>query len=1109
MQISAICTRYFTRRWIYKTLLCMKFSAILLFAACLQVSAKSLAQQVSLSEKNASLEKLFRTIEKQTGYVFFYDHLLIDKAPRINVKASNLPLEEAVELVLKDQPLSYSIIGKNIVIKERRTVFSPLSPVKVFVQDTMLNITGRVLDVDGSPLPGATVAVKGSGSQGTVTDAEGYFKLRVARGTVIEVTYIGFKSAEKTALIEQPMQFTLTAQAASADEFVVVGYGTVRKSDLTGSLSQVKSKEINAFPSTNIMQALNGRAAGVRVIQNGGSPGGGVSVRIRGTNSILGGNEPLYVIDGFPYDGNPTFLQNADIESMEILKDASSTAIYGSRGANGVVMITTKGGRKGERTKVDIDAGYTWQFVSKKMDLMNAREYALLYNEQARNDGVAEYFTPAHIDSLSKNPGTDWQDIVLRTAPIYNFSATVNGGTDKTRFSLSGSAFLQDGIVKTSDYKRYNLRGNIEHDISKVFSVSVNTILTRLNSARQNSGLGNRGSDLISGMLMAPPSLSPYLPDGSYRRLNTAYPFISNVIINPLVFINERTDKIQGDRVLANAALTIKPMKGLSIRISGGIDNLNDRTDQFQNIEPTTNNVGNAAVYTSQYTSLLNENVATYTNTFGDHSITAMAGFTYQDKVSTSMNGSGTGFLSNVVNTGNLQGALTPGIPASGYAKWALLSYLGRVNYSFQDKYLLTASIRRDGSSRYSDGQQWENFPSAAIAWKASNEPFLKRSKVISDLKVRASWGLSGNPSIGPYSTLRQLGSLNTIFGDQLGIGFAPGATLPGDLRWEVTRQADMGVDVAFLKNNLRVTFDVYHKKTRDLLNNVKLPVSMGYATTVQNVGEIENKGFEIGVEANLFQAREVSWNLSANLGLNRNKVLKLYNGQDINGETFYTGSVQDFINILREGKPLGVFYGYKEIGYTETGNLKYEDINKDGMINAADKTFIGDPNPDFIYGLNSVTSYKGFELTVFIQGSQGNDLFNLNRVGALDLGMGLNLPREVYDNHWTPQNTNAKYPRITRTLTANMSSRFVEDGSYLRFRNIQLAYNLPVSNLAKWFRSAQVYVSGQNLITFTKYSWYDPEVNAYGGSNSISQGIDYSIYPMSKSVTVGIRCGF
>ncbi|WP_298710248.1 TonB-dependent receptor [Chitinophaga sp.] len=1087
----------------------MKFSAILLLAACLQVSAKSLAQQVSLSERNASIEKLFRSIEKQTGYVFFYDHQLIDKTPTINLKVSNIPLEEAVELVLKGQPLSYSIIGKNIVIKEKRSVFSPYSPVKVLVQDTMLNITGRVLDADGTALPGATVAVKGSGSQGTVTDANGYFKLRVPRGTIIEVTYIGYKSDEKTVLIEQPLQFTLQEQAASADEFVVVGYGTVRKSDLTGSLSQVKSKEINAFPSTNVMQALNGRAAGVRVIQNGGSPGGGVSVRIRGTNSILGGNEPLYVIDGFPYDGNPTFLQNADIESMEILKDASSTAIYGSRGANGVVMITTKSGRKGDRTRVDVDAGYTWQFVSKKMDLMNAREYALLYNEQARNDNVAEYFTQAQIDSLSKHPGTDWQDLVLRTAPIYNFSATVSGGSDKTRFSLSGSAFLQDGIVKSSDYKRYNLRGNIEHDISKVFSVSVNTILTRLNSARQNSGLGNRGNDLISGMLMAPPSLTPYLADGSYRRLNTAYPFISNVIINPLIFINERSDKIQGDRVLANAALTIKPLKGLSIRISGGIDNLNDRTDKFNKIEPTTNSVGWAEVLTSQHTSLLNENVATYTNTFGDHSLTAMAGFTYQDKKMTSMNGSGTGFLSNIVYTGDLTGALTPGIPSSGYAKWALLSYLGRVNYSYKDKYLLTGSIRRDGSSRYSKGQQWENFPSAAIAWKASNEPFLKQSRAISDLKVRASWGLSGNPSISPYATLRQLGSLNTIFGDQLSVGYAPGSQLPGDLRWEVTRQVDLGIDAGFLRNRLHLTFDLYHKKTRDLLNNVKLPVSMGYATTVQNVGEIENKGFEIGVDANIFDGREVNWNLSGNIGFNRNKVLKLYNGQDINGTAFYTGSVQDFVNILREGKPLGVFYGYKEIGYTDNGNLQYEDINKDGIMNANDKTFIGDPNPDFIYGINSTTSWKGFELTVFLQGSQGNDIFNLNRVGALDLGMGLNLPREVFESHWTPENRNAKYPRITRTLTANMSSRFVEDGSYLRFRNIQLAYNVPVNNAAKWFRSAQVYVSGQNLITFTKYSWYDPEVNAYGSGNSFNQGIDYSIYPMSKSVTVGIRCGF
>lgn len=1107
MLFSSICTRYFTRRTIAKMLLVMKLSAIILLVACLQVSAKGFAQQVTLSEKNVSLEKLFRTIEKQTGYVFFFDHQLIDKAPKVSVDVKKMPLEDALQLCLKDQRLSYSIIGKNIVIKQKE-IFSPLAIVQTMAQDTMVNVTGRVTDATGQPLPGASVVVKGT-STGAVTDAAGNYKLRVARGATLVVTFIGYKGEEAQVTGTAPLNFSLDDQVSSTEEIVVIGYGSVKKSDLTGSLSQVKSKDITSLPSTNIMQALNGRASGVRVMQNSGAPGGSVSVRIRGTNSILGGNEPLYVIDGFPYNGNPTFLQNSDIASIEILKDASSTAIYGSRGANGVVMITTKGGRKKDATTVEVEAGYTHQMVTKKMPLMNAQQYALLYNEQAKNDGLAAYFSQAQIDSLGQNGGTDWQDLVLRTAPIYNISATVNGGTEKTKFSLSGSAFLQDGIVKASDYKRYNLRGNIEHDISKVFSVSFNTVLTRLSSSRQSSSLGNRGSDLISAMLMAPPSLTPYLPDGSYRRLNTAYPFISNVIINPLVPINENTDRIKGDRVFTNAAVTIKPLEGLTIKISGGIDNLNDRVDRYSNIEPTTNSIGSATIETTQQTGLLNENVVTYMKEINKHSFTLMGGFTYQDNTNTILNGSGAGFLSDVTYTGNLQGAKTPGIPRSGYSKWVLLSYLGRLNYTLADKYLFTASIRRDGSSRYSKDNQWENFPSAAFAWRASEEDFLKQSRVISDLKLRASYGLSGNTSISPYQTLNLLGSSNTIFGDALSVAFGPDLTLPGDLKWETTRQFDVGADFGLLENNLRFTLDYYRKKTVNLLNKVSLPVSMGYTVTLQNVGEIENKGFELGVDASILK-REVNWNVNANIAFNRNKVLKLYDGQDIFGDAFYTGSLNDYVNLLREGQPLGVFYGYKEIGYTATGNLQYEDINKDGSISAADKTYIGDPNPDFIYGLNSVTSWKGLELTVFIQGSQGNDIFNLNRASALDLGMGLNLPREVYENHWTPENPNAKYPKITRTLSGNMSTRFVEDGSYLRFKNIQLAYNLPLQRLGwKWFKTAQVYASGQNLITFTKYSWYDPEVNAYGGSNSYNQGIDYAIYPTSKSVTFGIRCGF
>ncbi|MGX5817374.1 TonB-dependent receptor [Chitinophaga lutea] len=1086
----------------------MKLSALIILSACLQLSAKGYAQQVTLSEKNATLQQLFRTIERQTGYVFFFDHLLLDKASRVTVDIKKQPLEKALNVCLEGQPLSYSIVGKNIVIKSR-DAYSPLEPVQFFPQDTTVKATGRVTDKAGMALPGASVVIKNT-STGVVTDAKGFFELKAPKSAILVISFIGYKSQEVAAASEGPINVTLQEQAALTDEVVVIGYGTVKKSDLTGSLSQVRSKDITSYPSTNIMQALNGRAPGVRVMQNNGSPGGGISIRIRGANSILGGNEPLYVVDGFPYPGNPTFLQNSDIASIEVLKDASSTAIYGSRGANGVVMITTKSGKKKEQTSVEFEAGYTNQMVTKKMPLMNAQQYALLYNEQAKNDGLAPYFTQQVIDSLGQNPGTDWQDLVLRNAPIYNASVSVSGGSEKTRFSLGGAAFMQEGIVKASDYNRYNVRGNIEHDISKVFNISYSAILTRLNSARHNASPGNRGNDLISGMLMAPPSLSPYLPNGGYRRLNTAYPFISNVIINPLVFIDKVSDKIQGDRVFTNAALTIKPFDGFSLKITGGIDNLNDRVDKYNMIEPTTNSVGLATVQTTQQTSYLNEDIATYTKEIGKGTLTAMGAFSYQDTRNTKMDGSGNGFLSDVTYTGSLNAAATPGTPSSSYARTTIISYLARVNYSYNDKYLLTASIRRDGYSAYSVDEQWENFPSGAVAWKAINEPFLKNSRFLSDLKVRASYGKSGSNAINAYATLNQLSPSTTIFGDAQAIAYAPGTTLPGNLKWETTYMHDFGLDVGFLQNRLRLTVDYYDKTTRNLLNRVRLPASMGYTTTLQNVGEITNKGLEVAVDADVLRDRAVTWNLNANISFNRNKVVKLYNQQDINGDAFYTGSINDFVNLLRPGLPMGVFYGYKEIGYTDKGLLLYEDVNKDNVISAADKTVIGDPNPNFIYGLNSVTSWKGFELTVFIQGSQGNDIFNLNQAPSLDLGMGLNLPREVYENHWTPENTNAKYPKITRALNGNMSSRFVEDGSYLRFKNIQLAYNLPVQGWGwKWFRSAQVYASAQNMITFTKYSWYDPEVNAYGGSSSINQGIDYSVYPISKSVTFGIRCGF
>ena len=1091
-----------------KTMLVMNLTAIILLITCMQVSANGFSQNISLSVKNAPVTRIFNIIEKQTDYVFFYDYSLIEKAGKITFKTSNTDLRDVLDSCFKDQPFTYDIVDKTIVIKQRLSQSTKPN----IVAPQFIPYSGKVVNQEGEALSGPSVVVKGT-NKGTQTDVAGNFSIDAEPGNVLVISYISHITKEVTIgqSNNAPLSITLSRDDESANEVVVIAYGQIRKKDLTGSVSQVKSKDITSYPSTNVIQALNGRATGVQVMQNNGTPGSPISVRIRGVNSILGGNEPLYVVDGFPTNGNPTFLQNADIESVEILKDASSIAMYGSRGANGVVMITTRTGKKGDRSNVSFETGYTIQTVTKKMKLLTPIQYAELYNEQAKNDGVAAYFSPAQLDSIRTGPATDWQDLVLRNAPMSNTSVTVTGGNEKTRFSLSGGAFLQDGIVKNTDFKRYSLRGNLNHDISKVFNISYNATLTRITRQMQNSQLGNRGSDVFSAMLMAPPTLSPYLPDGSYRRLTTAYPFISNAIINPIVNINEASDKINADRILSNLALTIKPLDGLSIRFSGGIENSNDRTDIYKNIEPSSNSVGSAEIRTTQFTNLLNENIANYNKVFNNrHSLGITAGFAYQVATSTAANATGTGFLSDATGTGNIGSAAIPGIPTSGYSKDVLASIISRVNYGLDDKYLFTLSFRRDGSSRYSENNKWENFPSAAIAWRASKERFLLTSTTVSDLKVRASYGRTGSNSLSPYQTLNQLTSLNTIFSDALTIAYAPGLQLPGNLKWETTNQLDVGIDLGLWNDKIRFTADYYIKKTSNLLNKVQLPSSTGYQITVQNVGEIENKGFEFGVEADVIKKKELSWNVTANISFNRNKVLKLYNNQDIFGEGLYTGSLNDYVNLLRPGQPLGIFYGYVETGYTANGSIKYLDQNGDNLINAADKTYIGDPNPDFIYGVNSVTRFKGFEFTLFLQGSQGNDIFNLNKSSTLDLGMGLNQPQDIYDNHWTTTKTDTKYPRISNALNGNMSTRFVEDGSYLRFKNIQLAYNLPANKWKlNWLKSAQIYVSGQNLITITNYSWYDPEVNAYGSSNSLRQGIDHSVYPNSKSVTFGIRCGF
>ena len=968
--------------------------------------------------------------------------------------------------------------------------FSPLSP--------PINITGKVSNENGEPLPGASVNLKGA-STGTSTDGNGNFTIQVPdNGGILIISFVGFESREiPVSAATTTLNITLNRTAMLADDVVVIGYGTVRKSDLTGSVSQVKAKEINAFPNANVLQSLSGRAPGIQIRQGSGAPGSGITVRIRGGNSILGGNEPLYVIDGFPINGNPTQLNNADIESVEILKDASATAIYGSRGANGVVMITTKKGRAG-KTLVDIETSYTTQRLIKKLDLMNASEYATFYNKQRVNDNLAPFFTQQEINQFGQ--GFDWQDFVFQEAPMSSTAINVNGGNEKTKFSLSGSMFNQQGIVRGSDYKRYSLVSNLTHKISDKFNVSIASTLTRLTTERKDNGGGNRGNSMISAAVSAPPTLSPFNNDGTYTVLSTAYPFIATDIRNPINFINEQTSVIRANVALINAAVNYNITPDLVLKIAGGIENRDDRSDVYTSTN-FFNSLGNASVFTGQFTSLLNENTLSYNKTFNKkHKIASVVGFTYQDFLNTSLSGGGAGFLSDIFETYNLGAAATPAIPGSNYIKSVLLSYLGRVNYTYDNKYLATLSIRRDGSSRYSEGSKWGYFPSAALAWRISNESFLQNNNFISDLKLRSSWGLTGSQAIDPYRTLNQLSSGRTIFNNSFANTFAPGTVFPGNLKWETTEQIDFGVDFGVLNNRILLTADYYIKNTRDLLSTVLLPSSMGYTSTTQNVGAIQNKGLELGLNARVLEGN-FSWDVNANISFNRNKVIQLNDGEDLLRDNISMVVINDVTSILREGRPVGQFWGYQEDGYNNNGDIVFKDINDDGVINSADKTYIGDPNPDFIYGFNSTVHFKKFEFNVFFQGMKGNDIFNASAISnTLDYGFGLNMPRDVLYNHWTPTNTNAKYPRISRSTPIRVSDRMIEDGSYLRMKNVMLAYNLPVQAMKMgWARSLQVYVSGQNLLTFTKYSWWDPETNFR---------IDQHSYPGAKSVTFGARIG-
>lgn len=983
------------------------------------------------------------------------------------------------------------------------------------------SISGRVLADDaGVPLPGVNVVVKGT-QQGATTNADGRFTLALPNGaSTLTFSYIGYISQEVVVGNQTSFEIRLKSDDRSLNEVVVVGYGTQRKIETTGAIASVKAADLVQTPVANVAQGLQARVAGVQVNQNTGSPGGNISVRIRGTNSIQGNSEPLYVIDGIQIsnsgginDVSPLSTINPnDIESVEILKDASASAIYGSRAANGVVLITTKRGKTGA-TRVTIDSYYGVQKVNKTMPVLNASEFAQLENEVFKNN----YYT----NPSSLGEGVNWQNIIFREAPIQNHQLSINGGSEKTQLALSANYFNQDGIIINSNFKRYSYRLNVDHKISD--KVKVGTSI--LGSYAINNGIttgsetiGDGGvvvNSILGAAVGAPPTLQPYRTDGSLfpfgEQANGQY----REVTNPLSFASV-LNRTAIRRTLANLYGEATLLKGLTYRASFNVDMQNGLRDGYS---PRSNvakndlndNSGSGAKANTNSMSLLHESILTYSQIFAQvHSFKATAVFATQAETFNSNSISATGFPNDATQNEALQLALNRTVSTSRNRQ-RLDSYLARVNYGYKDKYFLDLTARVDGSSKFGANHKYGLFPAVSAGWRIIEEPFVKDVTWLSDLKLRASYGITGNAGgINPYQSLATVSAAGSDynFNHAFVTGINPSGIANPDLRWERSTQADIGLDISLLKNRISFIVDVYQKTTKDLLYVKSLPLSSGYGSITGNFASLENKGLELAANARILDGA-LKWNVSGNVTINRNKVLDLDGGTT--QERFITA-----YTVLKVGSPLGLFKTYVFDGINQTGETilpgydgrlggqKVKDQNGDGTITAADQIITGNPNPNFIFGFSTNLSYKGFDLNAFLSGSQGNDIYNASRL-SFEMPLGQRNLFEGVVNRWSATNPSNQYVSPAQGGRLPVTNYVVEDGSYVRLKNITLGYTLP---RIKGIQQIRLYVSANNLLTITNYSGFDPEVNTYAGSNT-TIGVDNLVYPQAKSFLGGLQVTF
>lgn len=1023
-------------------------------------------------------------------------------------------------------------------------------------------ITGVVQDDKKQPLIGVTVKAK-NGTGADATDATGKYTVSVtAQETTLVFSYLGFVTQEQPINGRKVVNVTLAEQTTGLNEVVVIGYGVAKKKDLTGSVGQVSVSDMNKAPVRSIDEALAGRVAGVQVNSADGQPGSSVNIVIRGANSITQDNSPLYVVDGFPIEGfNLNVFNPQDIESIEVLKDASSTAIYGARGANGVVMVTTKKGNTGP-PQVNFTTTQSYSKNIKTMQLLSAYDF-LKYNlERDPSLGSAATPSPTYtyltlpnktLNDYQNYQGTDWQSPFFQTGILRNYSLAIRGGAAQTQYSVSGSIDDQTGTIINTGYQRYQGRITLDQAINSKLKVGVNANYAHLlQSGNGASTSTNSATTNILYSVWGYNPLSGYSDDDALdATTNSSNDYKFNPVLNQANILRN----IKTDNLNVNSYLTYSITPKLVLKVTGVINNTTTVTDAFYNSNtyygsPLTNpgktNGVNGSTATAKVNNWANENTLTYINTFNKvHNLNVVVGFTEQGNTS---NTYGFGAI-NVPNeslgiSGLDEGTLLPSSTRATSSLWNAASFLSRVTYNYNSLYYATFSYRADGSSKFNSQNHWSYFPSAALAWRFSQEKFLKNSSWLSDGKLRISYGKTGNNRVGDFSYLSTTGvpaNLNYSFNNTYISSIVPLTIGNPDLKWETTDQYDGGVDLSFLNSRINLNVDIYRKTTKDLLLNATLPTSTGYTTAFENIGAVQNQGIEFTLNTVNIASKNFKWTSSFNISFNQSKVQALANGQEalLSGIAWDNGWTSIPAYIAKIGQPLGLMYGYiwdgnyqySDFNKTSTGtyvlkdnvpsngntrssiqpgDIKYKDINGDGVVNASDYTIIGHSLPVHIGGFNNNFTYRGFDLNVFLQWSYGNQLQNTSRLvfEGNALGKAYLDQFNSYADRWSPANTSSANYRSGGFYGGGYSTRTIEDGSYLRLKTVSLGYNVPKALLKKIsVSSLRVYVSGQNLYTWTNYSGLDPEVSTY--NSVLTGGFDYSAYPRPRTIAFGANLTF